>query len=128
RWLVGPWSEADLVLVAAGPRRFAVFGRTDVDADRLAALLARSPDDIDALARTVPGCVHQVASMAGRVLARGSLSTARHIFFSVVHGMTVAASTPVLLARLIDARVDETALAVRLLAPGAALPRTQTLP
>ncbi|GAB2592496.1 lasso peptide isopeptide bond-forming cyclase [Streptomyces capparidis] len=123
-WVAGRWRRDEAVLITAGSRRLLVLGRTRLDAAaaerRLAS--ARSPHDLDALARRLPGSVHLVASMDGRVRVHGSVSTARQVFHADVAGLTVAASGQGRLASLLGHRFDDGALTLRLLTPGAPWP------
>ncbi|MEU2560472.1 asparagine synthase-related protein [Streptomyces longispororuber] len=124
-WLVGRWADEDLTLVSAGARRLAVLGRSALDRHRVERALAgaRTSDQLDDVARSLPGCFHLVASFDGWTRAQGSLSTARQIFFADVGGVTVAADGPHRLARWADtgrggdASVDRDLLALRLLTP-----------
>ncbi|WP_055522582.1 asparagine synthase-related protein [Streptomyces graminilatus] len=124
-WLVGRWTDQELTLVSAGARRLAVLGRSTVDRDRTARALAeaRSLGQLDAVARSLPGCFHLVASFDGWTRAQGSLSTARQIFYAEVRGVTVAAdgprplTGPVRPARDGTPPVDPELLALRLLTP-----------
>ncbi len=126
-WLVGRWADRDVLLVTEGPYRIAVFGHLPKNTQGLARALERatSPYGLDALARSVPGSVHLVASLDGDVRAQGSLSTARHIFTARTRGVSVAASSPALLAALTGAGADESALALQLLDPLPPWPLTQ---
>ncbi|MVO88548.1 hypothetical protein GPA10_28240 [Streptomyces sp. p1417] len=124
-WLVGRWADEELTLVSSGTRRLAVLGRSTADGRRLEHMLARArtPDQLDDVARSLPGCFHLVASFGGWTRAQGSLSTARQIFFADVAGTTVAADGPRRLAQWThpgrdDApAVDRDLLALRLLTP-----------
>lgn len=118
-WLVGRWPADDLALVSAGTRRLAVLGRTRLDRDRLARQLhtASSLQDLDPIARRVPGAVHVIASMDGRTRAQGSVSTVRQVFHATVAGVPLGASGIGPLRWLADAPLDLDVLALRLLAP-----------
>ncbi|MYS84908.1 asparagine synthase-related protein [Embleya scabrispora] len=123
-WLVGHWSDEDVTTVVAGTRRLVLFGHTRLDVAAATRILAhaRSLHDLDELARTLPGSVHLLASIDGRVRAQGALAGTRQIFHARVAGVTVAADRPRRLADLVGAHLDEEALALRLLAPGAPWP------
>ncbi|MGW3966099.1 asparagine synthase-related protein [Amycolatopsis sp. NPDC005003] len=125
-WLAGRWAAEDLVIVTAGARRLAVFGRTRLDRDRTERALAnaRSLRDLDGVFRQLPGAVHLVASFDGRIRAQGSLSTSRQVFHAELGGLTVAADSPRLLAGLAGAGLDETTLALRLMVPAPPWPLT----
>lgn len=123
-WLVGTWSPADLTLVTAGRRRLAVFGRTRLDVGSTERVLGQvnSLHGLDAVAAKLPGAVHLLASVDGRVRGQGSVSTARQVFHAQVDGVTVAADSPGPLAALIGADLDEQTLALRLVVPAAPWP------
>lgn len=126
-WLLGDWEPDELTLLTAGANQLAVFGHTRIDHERVTRALAaaRSPRDLDAVLLSLPGCLHVVASVAGEVRAQGSLSTARQLFVTRIRGCAVAADNPAPLTRLVGATVDEAALAVRLLFPGAPWPLSE---
>ncbi len=123
-WIVGNWADEECTLITAGTRMLVLFGRTRVDAGAAARALggARSPHDLDPLARRLPGSVHLLASIDGRVRAQGSVATTRQIFHARVGGMTLAADTPAPLTALTGAALDNDAVALRLMAPGAPWP------
>ncbi|MFI6981041.1 asparagine synthase-related protein [Embleya sp. NPDC050154] len=123
-WLVGHWADEDVTVLVAGTRRLVVFGRTrlDIDAATRELARARSPHDLDALARTLPGSIHLLASIDGRIRAQGALSGTRQIFHTRFAGVTVAADSPRRLAHLVGAPLDRDVLALRLATPGAPWP------
>ncbi|MFI1379351.1 asparagine synthase-related protein [Embleya sp. NPDC020886] len=125
-WLIGHWCDDDITVVVAGTRRLVLFGRTRLDIAAATRTLARaeSPHDLDELARTLPGSIHLLASIDGRIRAQGALAGTRQIFHTRVAGVTVAADRPRRPADLVGAHLDEEALALRLLAPGAPWPLT----
>ncbi|MFD9904085.1 asparagine synthase-related protein [Streptomyces sp. NPDC059063] len=126
-WLVGRWADEELTLVSAGARRLAVLGHTTMDSHRAERTLAqaRTPDQLDDVARTLPGCFHLMASFDGWTRAQGSLSTARQIFYADIEGVTVAADGSHRLAQwahpgqggTTTPAVDRDLLALRLLTP-----------
>ncbi|HEY1970888.1 MAG TPA: asparagine synthase-related protein [Pseudonocardia sp.] len=71
---------------------------------RLRAL--RGVSDLESLAANSAGSFHLVASLAGHVYARGSLSQARRLYRSVVDGVTILADRARTLAWLSGARLD----------------------
>ncbi|MFE4359780.1 lasso peptide isopeptide bond-forming cyclase [Kitasatospora sp. NPDC056800] len=121
-WIVGDWQQDEMTVLQAGPRRLALLGRTRLDEQATTAALGRmrSLHDIDAVASRLPGLVHLMASMDGKVRVQGSVSGVRQVFTAVVDGVTVAAGAVGPLLRLTGAGLDETLLAARLLAPGGA--------
>ncbi|MDI5981067.1 asparagine synthase, partial [Amycolatopsis magusensis] len=129
-WVVGAWTDEELTLITAGARRLAVFGRTRIDTERTTRVLgrARSPHDLDAVARELPGGVHLTASFDGRVRSQGTVSTSRQIFFAEVGGVTVAADNPGPLAVLAKAPLDEETLALKLMVPAPPWPLSLRTP
>jgi asparagine synthase (glutamine-hydrolysing) len=123
-WLVGSWPEHQLRLVSAGTSRLAVLGHTRLDPASASRALdrARSPYDLDRLARELPGGCHLFASVAGHTRSQGTVSGSRQIFYTTVDGTAVAATSPESLVALTGARLDEQALALRLLTPVAPWP------
>ncbi|MFD3488036.1 asparagine synthase-related protein [Streptomyces sp. NPDC058665] len=118
-WLVGDWDDGQCTLITSGTRSLALLGHTRADAGAATRALrgASSPDGLDALARSLPGSFHLAASFDGRTRTQGSLSTARQVFHTTVHGVTVAADSPAGLVTLTGARIDDDALALQLLQP-----------
>lgn len=123
-WLVGHWSNEDITTVVAGTRRLVLFGHTRLDVAAATRVLAgaRSAHDLDELARILPGSIHLLASIDGRIRAQGAPAGTRQIFYARIAGVTVAADRPRRLADLVGAHPDEEALAPRLLAPGTPRP------
>ncbi|MFE9404904.1 asparagine synthase-related protein [Streptomyces sp. NPDC006530] len=97
----------------------AVFGCCPVTPGELHAWAEQLTDltQLDSLARTLPGSFHLVASLDGRVRAQGTASGLRLVFWTTIQGITVAAGTADLLARITGAAPDRGELAVRLLWP-----------
>jgi asparagine synthase (glutamine-hydrolysing) len=118
-WIVGRWSDADVVWAASSHVRVAILGTAAVAADALAARLrgVRTIDDLDSLARSIPGSFHLIGSVDGRVRAQGSISTARQIFYGKVMGVTVAADRPQILGQLTGSGVNAEQVALHLLTP-----------
>ncbi|MCC2268945.1 asparagine synthase [Streptomyces sp. CT1-17] len=118
-WLVGDWPDDEIVCVGTGPRRLVLLGCAGVDPGALAARLdrARSPADLDDLARLPAGSFHLVASLDGEVRVQGTLSTACQVFYTRAAGVTVAASRAESLAARAGAGIDEERVALELLSP-----------
>ncbi|WP_414166753.1 asparagine synthase-related protein [Streptoverticillium reticulum] len=115
-WLAGCWAADDLVVAGAGPVRVAVFGTPGtVDREQLGAAAARirCPQDLDRLARELPGSSHLVASVHGHVRFQGTVTGTRCVFTSRFEGVPVASDRAWLLARLTRAEPDEQLLAAR---------------
>ncbi|MDJ1135247.1 asparagine synthase-related protein [Streptomyces iconiensis] len=117
-WLVGHWAEEDACLVSAGrSRQLAVIGhgRPDPHAAEKALARARVLEDLDGIARTLPGSHHLIACIDGRSRVQGAVSTARQVYLARTGGVTVAAGSPAPLLELLGARIDEDVLALHLL-------------
>ncbi|GAA1532318.1 hypothetical protein GCM10009691_05090 [Brevibacterium picturae] len=80
---------------------------------------ARSVGDdfpsMDALARDICATSYFLASTAAGVRAQGTLSTQRHLFWSVVDGIPIASSALSALHSLVEPRIDDASLALALL-------------
>ncbi|GLZ29267.1 asparagine synthase [Lentzea sp. NBRC 105346] len=116
-WLAGRWRADEFIQVSSGSVRVALIGWCPVGATRLAELAAkiRTPGDVDALARALPGSAHLIADVGGVVRVQGTITGLRGVFHANVDGLTVAADRADVLARLIGAGLDEDVLAVRLI-------------
>ncbi len=118
-WLVGRWADSEMTVAESGATRLAVIGDCPIspvaltcEADRL-----RDLGQLDRFARTLPGSCHLIAALDGRLRVQGSASGRRLVFYTSVHGVTVAADRADLLAELTGAELDERQVAVRLLWP-----------
>lgn len=116
-WLTSDLPPDAVTVAEAGDTRLAVIGCCPVQELRRHAERVHDLDDVDRVARRLPGSFHLVASVGGRVLVRGTASGLRLVFHTRVGGVTVAADRADVLARLAGACVDERQLAVRLLFP-----------
>jgi asparagine synthase (glutamine-hydrolysing) len=118
-WLVGRWSDADVVTSRAGPAALAVVGCCPIDAAELERHAGRLRDlaQLDGLAGTLPGSFHLVAALDGRLRVQGTASGLRLVFHAAVDGVQVAATSADVLAAAIGAELDRERLAVRLLWP-----------
>jgi len=96
-----------------------VIGQHVVTADRLADAAGRVRDaaDLDRLAASLVGSSHLVPSVAGQVRVQGTVTGVRRVFHARIGGVAVAADRADVLARLLDAGLDEQRLAVHLLEP-----------
>jgi asparagine synthase (glutamine-hydrolysing) len=123
-WLLGDWPDGRLVTLEAGPARLALSGRHPRDYGAIAARLRRVRDvsEIERVVSGVPGSFHVLASVGGRVRARGSASGARRVCHARVAGVTVAADRADVLAALTGAGVDDQVLALRLMIPALPYP------
>ncbi|MFF3336295.1 lasso peptide isopeptide bond-forming cyclase [Streptomyces sp. NPDC002888] len=118
-WLVGNWHDDDIVTASAGHTALAVIGCCPVEADELRHRAARLRDlaELDALARSLHGSFHLVATHEGRVRAQGTASGLRLVFHAQIDGVRVAASRADTLAAALGADPAPEELAVRLLWP-----------
>lgn len=118
-WLVGRWSDREIVTAQAGRAAIAVVGCAPVDADELKGFAHRLRDltELDALARRLPGSFHLVAALDGRLRVQGTASGLRLVFHAAVEGVQVAATSADVLAAAIGEEPDEERVAVRLLWP-----------
>ncbi|MEU4654022.1 asparagine synthase-related protein [Streptomyces sp. NPDC023723] len=117
-WVVGSWTDEEILTAARGDRRVALFGCFAASPDDLGRIVERCPtaDRLGDALRAVPGSYHALASFGGEIRAQGALSGVREIFHTTVDGRTLAADRPDTLAALSGAGVDETTLICRLLA------------
>ncbi|GGT71604.1 asparagine synthase-related protein [Streptomyces atratus] len=95
----------------------ALIGHTPVGAPELSAHIAgvRDPGAIHRVTARLPGDFHVIAEAHGEIHAYGTASGMRRLFHAIEDGVTVAANRADVLARLVDAPVDEDVLALRLL-------------
>ncbi|MGA5438029.1 asparagine synthase-related protein [Streptomyces griseoincarnatus] len=95
----------------------ALLGHTPVGAAELEAHLAgvREIEALDRLTARLPGDFHVVVEAHGEIHARGTAAGLRRLFHATTDGLTVAANRADVLARIVDAPVDEDVLALRLL-------------
>ncbi|MBT2396364.1 lasso peptide isopeptide bond-forming cyclase [Streptomyces sp. ISL-100] len=118
-WLLGQWHDEDIVTARAGHTALAVIGCCPIDAKELGRHAGRLRDlaELDALARSLPGSFHLVASYDGRLRVQGTASGLRLVFHASVDGVQVAATRADVLAGALGTAPDEKQLAVRLLWP-----------
>jgi len=116
-WILGSWPDDALVTARAGSTTLVVLGQHDTP--RLGASAARvgTVADLDALAGTLVGSVHLLASVAGRVRVQGSVTGIRRVFSTDVGGVPIASDRADVLAALAGAALDEGRLALHLLHP-----------
>jgi asparagine synthase (glutamine-hydrolysing) len=126
-WVIGDWADDRVDVVTVGERRLAIFGCTSVTTGSIARALAdaKSTADLNRAARRIAGCVHITATFGGRTWSRGSLSTARQIFYSEIDDVTIAADSPWPLAALRKADFDDQTIALGLLVPAPPWPLSQ---
>ncbi|WP_371524874.1 lasso peptide isopeptide bond-forming cyclase [Streptomyces sp. NBC_01283] len=118
-WLVGQWDDQEVVTGYAGSAALAVIGCCPISAAELERRAGRLRHlaELDALAHSLPGSFHLVASLDGQLRVQGTASGLRLVFHAAVDGVPVAATRADLLANALGAAPDEQQLAVRLLWP-----------
>jgi asparagine synthase (glutamine-hydrolysing) len=118
-WLLGRWAEGTVTSGLAGRVSIALIGQHAETTDRLAQAAGRirTVADLDRLAASLVGSSHLVASADGRVRVQGTVTGVRRVFHARVGNCSVAADRADVLARLLDAELDERRLAVHLLEP-----------
>jgi asparagine synthase (glutamine-hydrolysing) len=122
-WLVGRLDRGELTVASVGSLRVVVIGSCPLTTTRLTDLVTkvRTVDELDAVARVLPGCWHLVASLDGVVRVQGSLTGIRRVFHTRIQGVPVAGDRADVLASMAGSGIDERALAVRV-ACGAQVP------
>ncbi|MFI9203535.1 asparagine synthase-related protein [Streptomyces sp. NPDC053048] len=118
-WLVGCWEPGQVTVAARGTTRVALAGTCSLGESTLAGRLrsVRAASDVESVVVDAAGSFHVVASVAGRVYARGTLSGARRLYRAEIDGVTVAADRARTLAWLTGAEPDVRQLASRLVLP-----------
>lgn len=118
-WLVGEWDDHDVVAGYAGSAALAVIGCCPISAAELERRAGRLRHlaELDALARSLPGSFHLVATLDGQLRVQGTASGLRLVFHAALNGVPVAATRADLLANALGTAPDEQQLAVRLLWP-----------
>ncbi|MER5294048.1 asparagine synthase-related protein [Streptomyces pharetrae] len=122
-WVVGRAPDGTTGAACAvharhGTTALLVTGTHTLTSGRLAdwARRIRHPADLDALAASLTGSAHLVASVDGAIRVQGTVSGVRRVFTATVDGHTVAADRADLLAALAGAPLDPVRLTARLLA------------
>ncbi|MBW4718391.1 asparagine synthase-related protein [Saccharothrix obliqua] len=115
-WLVGRWDPAAVRIGAARGVRLVLVGWTRVSQERVNALAGRVREvaDVARVCADLSGCAHVLSSVDGEVVAHGTVSGVRRLFYARVGGVVVAGDRADVLARLAGSGVDERALAMRL--------------
>ncbi|MFI8943592.1 lasso peptide isopeptide bond-forming cyclase [Streptomyces syringium] len=118
-WLIGRWSDQEIVTARAGRAAITVVGCCPVRPAELERHAARMRDltELDTLARRLPGSFHLVATLDGRLRVQGTASGLRLVFHAVVGGVHTAATRADVLAAAIGSGLDEEQLAARLMWP-----------
>ncbi|MFF7095564.1 asparagine synthase-related protein [Streptomyces rubradiris] len=118
-WLVGRWNAGQEVSARAGEARIVLLGRSTAQAGTLRRRIerVRRPEEAERAVTGLAGSFHVLASVDGRVWARGTASAVRRVFTTHIDGVPVAAGRADVLAALSGAEPDPEALAVRLLHP-----------
>jgi asparagine synthase (glutamine-hydrolysing) len=118
-WLLGRWTEGTVATGQTGRNKIALIGQHAVTPEELARAAGRieTVADLDRLAGSLVGSSDLVASVAGQVRVQGTVTGVRRVFHARIGDATVAADRADVLARLLDADLDEQRLAVHLLEP-----------
>ncbi|MGY0057182.1 asparagine synthase-related protein [Streptomyces sp. LZ34] len=118
-WLLGRWRGAGVVTAEAGDARVAVLGRCLLTPDALRTRVGRLRDvrEVEGAVGRVAGSYHVLATVGGRVWARGTASAACRLFTTRVEGVQVAAPGADVLAGLLGSAPDQEMLAARLMDP-----------
>ncbi len=118
-WMIGRWAAGDVTMAASGQSAVMVAGQHSATGETLAAYAARirNVSDLGRLPAELAGSYHLAAATAGEVRIQGSVSGLRRVFFTRAAGVTVAAGSPGVLARIAGAGLDEVRLALELLYP-----------
>ncbi|ATL68803.1 asparagine synthase-related protein [Nocardia terpenica] len=126
-WLAGHWEEGALTVAQAGSVRVAVSGLCPVSPERLAVLAGRIEklSDADSLARALPGSVHLIVSVGGRVRVQGTVTGTRAVFTTALHGVSIAGDRADVLAALTRAEPDDELLAAKIAGPQFLTPLTE---
>jgi len=117
-WIVGSWNDGEVVTGACGSSRIALFGSALTTSSSLDRALAErpGPEQLDAIARSVPGSYHLIASIAGVTRVQGSLSGTHEAFWTTAGSTALAADRPDVLAELTGGAIDDIGLLGRLMA------------
>ncbi|MEV5880940.1 asparagine synthase-related protein [Streptomyces sp. NPDC052101] len=118
-WLLGRWRGAQAVTAEVGDVRVVVLGRSLLSPEALRARVAGVRDvyEVERAVGRAAGSYHLLATVGGRVWARGTASAACRLFTTLVDGVPVAAPGADVLSGLVDADMDEEMLAARLMDP-----------
>jgi asparagine synthase (glutamine-hydrolysing) len=118
-WLVGTWQDDQCTLYLAGRSRVAVIGHAAISAEHLARVAERTRDvsALDTALATLAGSYHVVADLGGRQRVQGTASGVRRVFHAKLDDHVVAADRADVLGWLVDAELDERAVALSLLDP-----------
>jgi asparagine synthase (glutamine-hydrolysing) len=109
---------ADQIVVGgAGNVRVAIIGQSSATPARVERCARGVGDvtDLDDLSHELAGSFHLLASVDGKIRVQGTASGVRRAFYGTVNGLTVMSDRADVLARLGGFRLDDVALAVRLL-------------
>ncbi|MDK0524186.1 asparagine synthase-related protein [Streptomyces sp. ML-6] len=119
-WLVGRWTDDEMLVAEAGRARVAVVGPSSMTREHLTALSAAHSDALaalDRIGRATSGSCHLLASQDGCLRSQGTASRLRRLFFTRVAGVTVACDRLDVLANATRADLDEQLVAARLMDP-----------
>ncbi|MFD5491667.1 asparagine synthase-related protein [Streptomyces sp. NPDC127091] len=122
-WVVGRWADEDIAVARAGSTAVVLIGTLPELCDRLTDRVERlrDLDELDTLSTSVAGDFHLLACLAGDMRVQGTAYGSRRIFHTRSQDTEVVADRAALLAEFVGARLDEAAVAMRLVQPLPAL-------
>ncbi|AVT33991.1 asparagine synthase [Plantactinospora sp. BC1] len=123
-WLLGRWTDDEVAVAEFGDRRLVALGEHRLSAGDLERRAAGTRDaaQMCAALQGLPGSFHALATTPAGTAVQGSLSGYRRVYFVAAGERSAAGDRADVLAGLTGARVDEEALALRMLAPYAPWP------
>ncbi|MCA6093898.1 asparagine synthetase B family protein [Streptomyces sp. SCA3-4] len=118
-WIVGLWDDDGIAVARAGNKAVVLIGTLPKLGNGLGSRVERLRDlsELDGLSSSVPGEFHLLATLGGAMRVQGTAYGTRRVFHTRTEGTEVVADRAALLAELIDAPLDLTAVAMRLVQP-----------
>jgi asparagine synthase (glutamine-hydrolysing) len=118
-WVLGGWADGAVTIGEAGRTTIALIGQHSATVAELGEVADRvgTITDLDRFAASLIGSSHLIAAAAGQVRFQGTVTGIRRVFHARVGDVTIAADRADVLARLLDAGLDEQRLALHLLEP-----------
>ncbi len=116
-WLAGRWPTGAVTVGSARDTTVALVGQHTTTAGSLTTLAAgvQTPADLDRFSTSLVGSAHLLATVSGQVRVEGTVTGLRPVFRARIGRVDVVADRADVLARLLDAPLDERRLAVYLL-------------
>lgn len=119
-WVLARLVSSTLVRIQAAGNTVVLIGPGDPTTPALTRAVAacRTAADLDRVVTTLPGLFHVIAAIDGDgIRVQGTASGTRQVFYTRCHGGWWAADRARTLAGMVNAPLDTTALALRLLEP-----------